>query len=171
MTRDHFRLLGSVIKTKGISGEVVIRTKITTCSINSGQKYVMVSIEGLLVPFFIDSWHNLSNNEITIKFRDIVTRDKAEFFRDREIWLPHNEIKISLLKQAGEDLSGYKVIDTNEGFIGITQGILDIPGNELLRVDFRNHEILIPLQEGIILKINADKKEIRVSLPEGFLQI
>jgi len=105
---------------------VVIRTKITTSSINSGQKYVMVSIEGLLVPFFIDSWQNLANNEIAIRFRDIITRDKAEFFRDREIWLPLNELKKSILNNTGEDLSGYKVIDASEGFIGITQGILDI---------------------------------------------
>jgi 16S rRNA processing protein RimM len=171
MTRDQYRLLGSVAKTKGISGEVVIRTKITTRSINSGQKYVMVKIEGLLVPFFIDSWHNLSNNEVILKFRDINNRDRAEFFRDKEIWLPQNEFKKSFLKPAEEDLSGYKVIDINEGFIGITQGILDIPENDLLRVDFRNHEVLIPLQEGIILKIEPDKKEIKVNLPDGFLQI
>jgi 16S rRNA processing protein RimM len=171
MTRDQFRLLGSVVKTKGISGEVVIRTKIPTGSINSGQKYIMVKIDGLLVPFFIDSWHNISNSEIVVKFQDIVTRDKAEFFRDKEIWLPRNALNKSLLNQSPEDLSGYKVVDVSEGFIGITQGILDIPENQLLRVDFRDHEILIPLQEGIILKINSVKKEIRVKLPEGFLQI
>jgi len=171
MTRDQYRLLGSVVKTKGISGEVIIRTKIPTGSINSDQKCVMVMIDGLLVPFFIDSWHTTSNNEIVIKFRDIVTRDKAEFFRDREIWLPRKELRKSLLNQSGEDLTGYKVFDVSEGFIGITQGILDIPDNELLRVDFMDHEVLIPLQEGIILKINPDKKEIRVQLPEGFLQI
>jgi len=171
MTRDHYRLLGSVVKIKGISGEVVIRTKITTSSINSGQKFLMVKIDGLLVPFFIDSWHSTSNNEFVVKFRDIVTRDKAGFFRDKEIWLPRNELKGSFLNAAEKELSGYKVIDASEGFIGITQGILDIPGNDLLKVDFRNHELLIPLQEGIILKINPDKKEIRVRLPEGFLQI
>ncbi len=171
MTRDEYRLLGSVIKTKGISGEVVIRTKITTIGISEDQKYVMIKIDGLLVPFFIDSWQNLSNNAIILKFRDISTKEKAERLKDREIWLPRNELKNALMKPADNDLSGYKVIDVSDGFIGRTTGILEIPGNDLLRSEYREREILLPIQEGIILEINPDKKLIRVDLPDGFLQI
>ncbi len=171
MTRDEYRLLGSVIKTKGISGEVVIRTKITTIGISEDQKYVMIKIDGLLVPFFIDSWQNLSNNEIILKFRDINKKEKAERLKDREIWLPRNELKNALMKPADDDLSGYKVIDVSDGFIGRTTGILEIPGNDLLRVEYREREILLPIHESIILEINPDKKLIRVDLPDGFLQI
>ena len=171
MTRDEYRLLGSVIKTKGISGEVVIRTKITTMGISEDQKYVMIKIDGLLVPFFIDSWQNLSNNEIILKFRDINTIEKAERLKDREIWLPRKELKNALMKPADDDLSGYKVIDISDGFIGRTTGILEIPGNDLLRIEYREREILLPIQESIILEINPDKKLIRVDLPDGFLQI
>jgi 16S rRNA processing protein RimM len=171
MTRDEYRLLGSVIKTKGISGGVVIRTKITTIGISEDQKYVMIKIDGLLVPFFIDSWQNLSNNEIILKFRDINTIEKTERLKDREIWLPRKDLKNALMKPADDDLSGYKVIDIRDGFIGRTTGILEIPGNDLLRVEYREREILLPIQESIIQEINPDKKLIRVDLPDGFLQI
>jgi 16S rRNA processing protein RimM len=75
------------------------------------------------------------------------------------------------MKPADDDLSGYKVIDIRDGFIGRTTGILEIPGNDLLRVEYREREILLPIQESIILEINPDKKLIRVDLPDGFLQI
>ena len=171
MTRDQYRLLGSVIKSKGISGEVVVRTKIATSGIQEKPRFVMVKIDGLPVPFFVNSWQNLSNNEIILRFKDITTKEKAEKFRDKEIWLPRNEFKDFSFKPATEDISGFKVIDAEAGFIGITKGILAIPENDLLRVDYSGREVLIPLQEGIVLEIRSDKKEIRVNLPEGFLQI
>jgi len=159
------------VKTKGISGDVVTRTKITTDSIKEEERFVMVEINGLFVPFFAESWHNISKNEIVLKFKSIDTKDKAENFRDRKIWLHRDEFKRTLFKPTLQDLVGYKIIDTSEGFIGIAKGMLEIPGNELLQVDYGDRELLIPLQEGIVLEINPDKKQIRVSLPDGFLQI
>lgn len=171
MTGDQYRLLGSVIKSKGISGNLVIRTKITTTGISEKQKFVMVKIDGLLVPFFIDSWKNISDKEIILKFRDTDTRESAEKFRDREIWLPRNEFKKTSLITTSPNISGYKVIDSKEGFVGITSGIVEIPENELLRVNRGDREVLIPIQEGIVIEINPDKQEIRVNLPDGLLDI
>jgi 16S rRNA processing protein RimM len=171
MAGDEYRLLGSVVKTKGIAGEIIIRTKISADSIQAKQRFVMVKIDGLLVPFYADSWHNNSKREIVLKIRDISTRDKAENFRDKEIWLPAKEFRDPGSKNTAISLTGYKVIDASNGFIGITKGILEIPGNDLLQVDYREREILIPIQGSIILEINADKKQIKVSLPEGFLKI
>jgi len=170
MTRDDYRLLGSIVKTRGVSGEVIVRSRIAAEGINEKQKHVMIKIDGLLVPFFIVSWQNLSNKEIILKFRDIETKEKAEKLKDNEIYLPRTEISTSI-KSGTDDLSGYQVIDVRDGVIGNSTGIIEIPGNELLKVEYRKREILLPIQEGLILEINFKKKLIRVDLPKGFLEI
>jgi 16S rRNA processing protein RimM len=170
MTRDDYRLLGSVVKTRGISGEVVVRSKTTTQGINESQKHVMIKVDGLLVPFFIVSWQSLSDKEIILKFRDIETKEKAEKLKDNEIYLPRTEFNTNI-RSGTNDLSGYQVIDVRDGVIGKSTGIMEIPGNELLKVEYRKREILLPIQEGLILEINSKKKLIRVNLPKGFLEI
>ena len=170
MTREDYRLLGSVVKTRGISGQVIVRSEIAINGINEDQKFVMIKIDGLLVPFFIESCQSLSKEAIILKLRDTDTREKADKLKDKEVWLPWNKIKNSQILHT-DDLSGYKVIDISAGNIGRSTGILNIPGNELLRVDYQERELLVPIQEGIILEINSKKKFIRVNLPEGFLEI
>lgn len=169
--RDDYRLFGSIVKTRGISGEVVIRTRSTTQGINNNQKFIMIKIDGLLVPFFLISWHNISKNECILKFQDIETKDKAEKLKDNEIWLPRTQISNTNIRSGIDDLSGYQVIDIRAGVIGKSTGILEIPGNELLQVEYQKREILLPIQEGLILEINSKKKLIKVDLPEGFLEI
>jgi 16S rRNA processing protein RimM len=170
MTRDDYILLGSIVKTRGISGEVVIRSKITIREIIK-QKSVMLKIDGLLVPFFVISWKNIQDNEIILKFRDIETKEKAEKLKDAEVYLLKTAISNVDIKSVTENLSGYQVVDIRTGVIGKSTGIMEIPGNELLQVEYRKKEILLPLQEGVVLEINSEKKMIKVDLPDGFLEI
>jgi 16S rRNA processing protein RimM len=170
MTRDDYRLLGSVVKTRSFSGEVVVRSIRTTQEIKKNQKHVMINIDGILVPFFIVSWQSLSDKEIILKFRDIETKEKAEKLKDKEIYLPRTEINTNI-RSGTDDLSGYQVIDVRIGILGKSEGIMEIPGNELLKVKYRKREILLPIQEGLILEIDSKKKLIKVDLPEGLLEI
>jgi len=171
MTRDDYKLLGSVVKMRGITGEVVIRSKIPVKGMNKDLKSLMVKIDGLLVPFSIISLHIINDTEIIVVFRDINSKKKAEILKDKDIFILQNEIKnISVISDL-HNLSGYKVKDIRIGHIGKVTGIMEIPGNDLLKVIFRNREILLPVQEGLILEIDSKKKLIKVDLPEGFLEI
>lgn len=171
MAREDYKLLGSVAKMHGISGEVVIRSKIPVKIVNHNLKSLMIKIDGLLVPFSIVSMHFLTDTEIIALFRDIDSRKKAEFLQDKDIFIPSHEIRNTAVKSDFPNLTGYKVTDIRTGEIGKAMGILEIPGNDLLQVEYREREILLPIQEGLILEINSKKKLIIVDLPEGFLEI
>jgi 16S rRNA processing protein RimM len=171
MTRDDYKLLGSVVKTHGISGEVVIRSSVPIKGMNKNLKSLMVEIDGLLVPFSIISWHFLKDNEIVMEFRDIDSKKKADKLKGKDIFIFRKEITNTSIGLNKNNLSGFRVIDIKIGEIGITKGILEVPGNNLFQVEYRKREILLPIQEGMILEINTKKKLIRVDLPEGFLDI
>lgn len=171
MARDDYKFLGSVVKTHGISGEVVIRSKIPVKGMNKDLKSLMVKIDGLLVPFSIISLQFITETEIIVVFRNIDSKNKAEILKDKDIFILQDEIKNASVISDMPDLSGYKVTDIRIGDIGKVTGIMEVPGNDLLKIEFRKREILLPIQEGLILEIDSKKKMVKVDLPEGFLEI
>jgi 16S rRNA processing protein RimM len=171
MTRDNYLLLGSIVKIRGISGEVIIRTKIPVRGIKKNLKSLMIQIDGLLVPFSVVSWRFLTETEIIAAFRDINSKDKAEILKEKDVFILRDEITYSFARKDIHNLSGYKVTDIRIGNIGKTTGIIEVPGNDLLKIKYMEREILLPIQKGLILEINNKKKLIRVDLPDGFLKI
>jgi 16S rRNA processing protein RimM len=171
MARDDYKFLGSVVKTHGISGEVVIRSKIPVTGMNKDLKSLMVKIDGLLVPFSIISLQFITDTEIIVVFRNIDSKNKAEILKDKDIFILQDEIKNASVISDMPDLSGYKVKDIRIGDIGKVTGIMEVPGNDLLKIEFHKREILLPIQEGLILEIDSKKKMVKVDLPEGFLEI
>lgn len=171
MTGNDYKFLGSIVKTRGISGEVVIRSKIPVKDIKKNLKSLMIKIDGLLVPFSIISWQFLSEKEIIAVFRDIDSKTKSEILKDRDVFVPESDISDTIIGSDLHNLSGYKVSDIKIGELGKATGILEVPGNDLLKVKYGEKEILLPIQEGLIREIDSKRKRIIVDLPEGFLEI
>ena len=154
MTRDEYISLGMIVKTRGISGDLVIRSNKKILQVKSNWKTIWVEIDGLLVPFFISSHTPLKNNEILIRLEDINLPEKAEKLKGRNTFLHKSDALLPSLDYSPEQIIGYMVIDVHSGKIGRITGIDDIPGNSLFRVEYRNREILIPIQEDLIREIN-----------------
>ncbi len=171
MTRDDYISLGVVVKTRGISGELVIRSKKEILKIKSEWESVWIEIDGLLVPFFISSFSRVKDNEIIITLEDVDVPEKAEKLTGRNAFVHKSEIVQNQGDYLPEQILGYMINDVHSGEIGRITGIDEIPGNSLFRVKYGNREILIPIQEDLIREINEKKKYILVNLPPGFLEI
>lgn len=171
MTRDNYISLGMIVKTRGISGDLVIRSKKKILQLKSNCKTIWIEIDGLLVPFFISSYTFLKDNEILIGFEDIDLPEKAAKLKGRNAFVHKSDAVLPSIDDIPEHILGYMIIDIHSGEIGKITGIEEIPENSLFRVEYGHREILIPIQEGIICEINEKKRFIRVNLPGGFLEI
>jgi len=171
MTRDDFTFLGTIVKTRGSSGDLIIRSKKKILQIKNNWESVMVEIDGLLVPFFISGWNISGSNEILITVEDIDIPEKAEKFSGRKVYINKSVIVFSSNEFYPDEVNGYLVIDIHAGEIGRITGIDEIPGNPLFRLKYHGREILIPIHKDLIIEINEKKKIVRVNLPAGFLEI
>jgi 16S rRNA processing protein RimM len=75
------------------------------------------------------------------------------------------------VQSASDRMKGYNVIDNNANHIGMIDSIINYNQNHLLRIFQDKKEILVPWVEDIIISINHKKKEVRISVPEGLLDI
>lgn len=169
-TEDHFRI-GTILKTKGLKGELNIYVDfegIEKIKFNS----LFIEIAGKLVPYFVSSIKYLQKNAGYLVLEDVDTVEKASLLVRKDIYLPN---KLKPKKKKSEftlmDLKGFIAIDDTEGELGEITEVLEYPQQILASVVFKNKEVLFPLNEAIIKGINADDNELYVKLPEGLLDI
>ena len=171
MDREDCILLGTLTKTHGISGGLVLITRIKGYSFKDNWEFVFLEIDGILVPFFIYSFEPGGRDEIVLYFEDITTRELAGRLTGLDMYVQKKDIILGKKTIDSSALAGYTIIDQRLGEIGLISEIIEIPGNDLAVVDYKGVEIRIPIQEDLIERMDHKRKTITVDLPEGLLEI
>lgn len=167
---DCFRI-GSVLKTKGLKGEMHLYVDfdgLESVKFNT----VFIEISGKLVPHFVESIKYLQKNAAYLVLEDVDSIDKAALLVRKNIYLP-NKLKPKKKKQEFtlKDLKGFTAVDVNEGELGVITDVHEYPRQLIAAVTFKNCEVLFPLNEEIIMGIDVVKEIVTVDLPEGLLDI
>lgn len=183
---DSLSQIGRVTKTHGYKGEVLINLEYPKDIFTNGHFPTMfIKIDGIIVPFFVESIRGNSQEKAYFKFENLDSEDEASIICGEEIfvekkWLAEVlEVEVDEL-EGDEDISGYIVIDSSTGEkIGKVEDVLEGIEYDYLQVkDDYNNEILIPLVDDYIDNIEEKEKSesespgmIYMSLPDGFLSI
>lgn len=165
-------LLGTLAKPHGTRGSLLLWFRNLKAEDIKKWETVFLEIDGLLVPFFIEKFHENSQDSAILNFEGINSETKAKTFAGLQVYILKDQVKRKRkpIKEL-TSLTGYKVIDASIGFIGIAGEIADITNNPLLQVKNEYRDFLIPLHEDIILEINDKEKEIRIDAPEGLFDL
>ncbi len=171
MTTDDCFRIGTVLKTKGLKGELNIYVDFDGIE-NIDFKTIFIEIAGKLIPYFVESVKYLQKNAAYLYLEDVDTIEKAAALVKKDIYLSN---KLKPKKKKTEftlfDLVGFTAIDEDEGELGIITDVHEYPQQILAAVTYQNCEVLFPLNEEIIVSIDVVKEEILVNLPEGLLDI
>jgi len=169
-TEDCFRV-GSILKTKGLKGELHIYVDFEDL-VDIKLDTIFVETAGKLVPYFVSSIKYLQKNAAYLILEDVDTIEKASPLTKKDIYLS-NKLKPKKKKQEFTlmDLKGFTAIDDNEGELGIITDIHEYPKQLIAALIYKNCEVLFPLNEEIIKGIDVVKEIVRVDLPDGLLDI
>jgi 16S rRNA processing protein RimM len=169
-TADCFRI-GSVLKTKGLKGELNMYVDFDGLE-DIKLSTIFIEIAGKLVPYFVSSIKLLQKNAAYLVLEDVDTIEKAALLVRKDIYLP-NKQKPRKKKQdfTLKDLKGFTAIDINEGELGIISDIHEYPQQLIAAVTYKNCEVLFPLNEETVKGIDVVKELVSVDLPDGLLEI
>jgi 16S rRNA processing protein RimM len=169
-TDDHFRI-GSILKTRGLKGELQLYVDfegLETIKFNA----IFVDMAGKLVPYFVQSIKYPQKNTAYLFVEDVDTIEKASPLAKKDVYLPN---KLKPKKKKSEftlkDLLGFTAIDENEGELGEITDIHEYPQQLVATVTYQNCEVLFPLNEETIKGIDVNKEVVYVELPDGLLDI
>jgi 16S rRNA processing protein RimM len=172
MNKDNCYQLGHIAKVHGLHGEVGIVLDVDYPEDYEDLKHVFLEQKSRLVPFFLEHFEVSHSNKVLAKFEDYDSIEDAEKLVGSALFLP-----ISQLETLKEDqyyyheLIGFGVIDESLGEIGEVKVIYDLETQDLLGVDHKGKEVLIPIQDQIIQKVDKAAKKVYCHLPSGLLEI
>jgi 16S rRNA processing protein RimM len=169
-TADYFRI-GTILKPKGLKGELHIYADFEGLE-NIKFNTIFIEITVKLVPFFLSSLKYLKKNAAYLVLEDVDTIEKASLLVKKHIYLP-NKLKPKRKKSEFTlfDLVGFTAVDTDEGELGEITEVNEYPQQILASVNYKNCEVLFPLNEEIIKSIDVVKGIVLVDLPEGLLDV
>jgi 16S rRNA processing protein RimM len=133
---------------------------------------VFVEIDGSLIPFFVENLKMKTKGFVAVKFQGINSEQDAQRILKKPVYLP--EAFLQELDQTSfydHEIIGYTVIDEVHGNVGVVENVIDMAANPLLQLSKDGVEVLIPIFEGLVQKVQRKKKELYVKAPEGLIEL
>ena len=167
---QYFKI-GKLVAVHGLQGELLLKHQLGKKTSLKGLQAIFVEEKkNSFLPWFIEATKIKSESEIFLKLEGINTREAAIKLTQKEIWVPETDFKKFAAKSAPASLLGYIIINNNEP-LGEILELIEQPHQLLCRLEIKGKEVLIPLHEETLKKINYNKKEVLVELPDGLLEI
>ena len=172
MNKSECQLIGTLVKTHGYKGEYTLVSDHFLNDEIEDWESVLLEIEGLLVPFFINSIRINNDTSAIIGFEGTEKPETAKEYVGCKVFQELKRIETPEENHLAPNiLIGYKVIDHIKGEIGVIDDVLDYNQNLLLQIMNGKQEILIPATDEIIVKVIHKKKELHIIAPEGLIEL
>ncbi|TBW27952.1 ribosome maturation factor RimM [Gramella sp. KN1008] len=172
MTKEECFYLGNIVGKFSFKGEVLIKLDTDEPETYTEMESVLIEYNENLVPFFIERSSLHKSDLLRIKFEDISTEEDAEDLIGAKLYLP-----LSLLPELPEDkfyfheIIGFDVIDAHHGNIGKIVSVNDSTAQALFEIEKDGKQILIPMNDEFIQRIDKPNKTIYLTTPEGLVDL
>lgn len=170
MTKEECYYLGKITKPFGVKGQVVFYLDVDVPEEYSELDSVLVDIKGSLVPYFIKNL-NLNGNKAVVEFEELNTEESLSLV-GHELYLPLTLLpKLTGNQFYYHEVVGFRVIDDEYGDIGTIASVIEYPAQPLFQIMKGDTEILVPVIDQVILKVDRKEKTIYIHAPNGLINL
>ncbi|WP_299777831.1 ribosome maturation factor RimM [uncultured Formosa sp.] len=172
MKKEECFFLGKIVKKYSFKGELLIKLDTDEPELFEDMDSVFIDLRNNLVPFFIESSQLHKSELLRIKFEDVDTEADADALMKSDLYLPLDFLpELEGNKFYFHEIIGFTVEDINFGKVGTIQSINDSTAQALFEIDRDGIEILIPMNDEFISKVDKPNKTIFVETPEGLIDL
>ncbi len=172
MRKEDCFYLGKIAKKFSFRGEILAYLDTDEPEIYQNLESVFVECNKQLVPFFIQKSSLHKNDFLRIRFEDVTNEEEADAIMGNGIYLPLKMLpKLSGNKFYFHEVIGFEIEDQRLGVFGIIQSINDTTAQPLFEVLNGTVEILVPMIDHFLVKIDRENKKVIMNLPEGLVEM
>lgn len=176
ITESEILAVGNLAKPHGINGEItgILPSEISLDDLTC----VVIDIDGIYVPFFIEKWRPKSSESVLIKFEGIDNEIKAKQISNKDLFVLRRDLEKMGFEEPdndeegfyASDLIGFTVFDSDNNRIGQVCDYDDQTENLLILVKRQDDStIYLPLADDLIEEFDSEKKVIILDLPTGLI--
>ena len=172
MRKEDCFYLGKIVKKYSFKGEVLAKLDTDDPELYKELESVFVAMGNNLVPFFIERASLHKDTLLRMKLEEVDSEAEADRLMRAELYLP-----LEMLPELDDDqfyfheVIGYQIEDERYGLVGVLEGVNDNTAQALLEIDRDGKQVLSPLNDEFIVKVDRDNKKIIVRTPEGLIDL
>ena len=172
MRKEDCFYLGKIAKKFSFKGEVLIYLDTDEPELYEDMESVFVEFNKNLIPFFIENSSLHKNDFLRVQFEDVDTEEEADSIMNCEVYLPLTMLpKLTGNQFYYHEVIGFEIKDLRLGVFGKIVSINDSSAQPLFEVINGNVEILIPMIDAFLVKIDRENKKVIMDLPEGLVEM
>ena len=160
--------IGKLGKTHGVKGEIIFLFDDDIFD-RVDADYLILKVDGIFVPFFIEEYRFRSDANAIMKFEDIDTQERARELTGCEVYFPRELADSDDDSISWAAIVGFDIIEAGSGNkIGRIASVDDTTLNILFCLEDGR---LIPASEDLITAIDQQARSITMHLPAGLLDL
>jgi len=172
MDKKDFYYLGKITKLFGYKGEVIFYFDVDDVTEYRNLDAVFIDVNGALIPFLIEKLRLHQGNTAVVRIQDVADIEGAQRLVNAELYLPLSTLpKLDGKKFYFHEIIGYTVVDAEVGEVGVVEEVNDQSAQALLVIKEGYREVLFPIVDELIDRLDRKEKKIYVRFPEGLLDL
>ena len=164
--------LGKIAKKFSFKGEVLVFLDTDEPEMYEDLESMFVEFNGQLVPFFIENASIHRTKFLRVLFEDMSSEEDADRIIGCEVYLPLSMLpKLEGDKFYFHEIIGFEVQDQRLGFIGNITAVNDSNAQTLFEIEYNGIQILVPMIDEFIIKLDRENKTIHLNTPDGLVDL
>lgn len=162
ITNEQVISIGRLTRTHGKRGELQCLMSNDYWD-NADATFIILKLDNILVPFRVLDWRGKGSDSLILQLDHINDEQAAQQLIGTEAFMLISDInQEDEIMPTWQSLVGFKVIDTDQGELGIVDIVDETTINTLITLSDGR---LIPIHEDFIIDINAEDKLLTICLP------
>ncbi|MCR5820099.1 MAG: ribosome maturation factor RimM [Bacteroidaceae bacterium] len=173
ITEDEVYQIGVITRTHGVRGELSFMFTDDVWD-RVDADYLVLRIDGILVPFFLEEWRFRSDSAALVKFEDIDDANAAAVLVGSEVYFP----KALTPKDIYDDeltwrmLAGFTVLDASDAIVGTITSVDESTINVILYITRpEGGEFMLPAVEEFIRDVDYKARTLHAEIPADLLTL
>ena len=163
--------IGKIVATHGTTGNLIFTHFGGSGSwLKVGDPLMLELQKGSQIPYFASAVKAGKPGELIIGLEDVATVEAAKKLVGKAVWVEETKI-VGLSKHSPLLWIGFSVIDKTKGDLGPVTDVLQTGSQWLARLVIEEKEVLLPLIEQMITKVDIRARKLHMDLPEGLLAV
>jgi 16S rRNA processing protein RimM len=170
---NNYYKAGQITRLHGVKGELSVSLHEPELFSQYSFETVFINPGGGPVPFFVTSFSfNPGKNILLLQLDGIDDPGSASGFVHLDLFLSADSLPKTGEKQFfAHEVIGFIVTDLQAGELGPITEVMDLPMQQVFKIERNGREILIPAVEAILVKIDRPNKSILIDAPEGLIDL
>ncbi len=168
---DNYFKIGKLVATFGLNGDIILQHSLGKRTSLKGLDSVFVEEKKeSYIPYFIEATKIKNEQEVYIKFEGVNSKEAARKLTPKDIWIPEENFRKLAGVSAPISFLGFIIINDDEE-LGEVLEVIEQPHQVLCKLLIKENEVLIPIHQDSLIKIDKKNRKIFVTLPDGLLEI